>query len=706
MEVKRDILWRVYLGYIAVVIVFLVILGKAFYIQQVQGKYWRSMSDSLHEKIVEVDAERGTIYSEDGQMLSTSIPQFDIYIDFGADGLREKSGKRFRENVDSLSYSLAALFKDRSEAEYKKILKDGYRDKNRYFSLKKKISFREYQALRKFPLVREGKNKSGFIADTRSIRLNPYQMLAFRTIGLDRDSFKVGLEMTYDSVLRGIKGKRLVRYIGGGVSVPVDEDNYQVESENGKDIVTTIDVHMQDIAENALMKMMVGNEAEHGCAIVMEVKTGKIKAIANLGRRSDGSYWEDFNYALTPTEPGSTFKLATMLAALEDKKVSLNQIVNLEGGTWKVGGETVYDSEQHGLHEATVKKAFEMSSNVGMAKIVSAYYSSSPSLFIQHLKKLSLDTLTGVDLAGERRPVIYKPGSKYWSATTLPWMAFGYNLLVTPLHTAMMYNAVANNGVMLKPYLVTTIREDGKDVKDFQPVVLHEKICSDATLKQLIECLRGVCTEGTARSLMKNTPYAVAAKTGTALVANGSRGYLDRIYQSSFAGFFPADNPQYTCVVVIKNKPMAKKVYGADVAGPVFKEIADRLYTMYVKQSNATQNNPMRIDSSAYSFIGMRSEVQNVFASLKMPFADSARSGGDMVRLYNRSQTDAPIVTSYAVSGRQMPQLSGMGLKDAVYVCENLGLKVNVKGKGKVSGQSIIPGQAIAKGQLINIQLN
>lgn len=705
MEVKRDILWRVYLSYIAVVVVCLLIFARAFYIQQFEGNYWRSMSDSLHQKIEETDADRGTIYSEDGQMLSTSIPQFDVYIDFAADGLREKSGKRFRENVDSLSYCLANLFKDKTKAEYKSLLQQGYREKDRYFLLRKKTSFDEYQELKKFPLVRQGRNKSGFIAEVKSIRLNPYQLLAYRTIGLDRENAqKVGLEQTYDTLLKGTTGRRLVRYIAGGVSVPVDND-FEVEPENGRDIITTLDVHIQEITENALMKMMVENEAEHGCAIVMEVKTGKVKAIANLGKRTDGSYWEDFNYALTPTEPGSTFKLATMLSLLEDKKVSLNTMVNLNAGVWQVAGRTVYDAESHGLYDVTTKHAFEESSNVGMAKLAVNAYSSTPSMFVNHLRKLGLDSVTGIDLTGERTPVIYKPGSKYWSNTTLPWMAFGYNLAITPMHTAMLYNAVANGGKMLRPYLLSGIKQDGVIVKENSSFVKREKICSDATLQQLIECLKGVCTEGTAKTLFKDAPYKVAGKTGTALVADGSRGYDDHIYQSSFAGFFPADNPQYTCVVVIKNKPFAAKFYGAAVAGPVFREIADRLYTMFVRQNNETQYATLtRNDSVSYQYAGMYKEMKSLIAMLGINHKDSASDNATIGKI--NKEAGYTVMNGYHVNEKQMPPLAGLGLKDAVYVCENLGLKVNAKGKGKVLSQSIAAGQQVNKGQVVSIQLN
>lgn len=702
MDVKRDILWRVYLSYILVVLACVAIFGKAIYIQQVQGTHWRSMSDSLHQKLDEIEAERGTIYSEDGQMLSTSIPQFDIYIDFRVDALREKNGQRFRENLDSLSESLANLFKDMSAGEYKALLQEGYRNEEGYFPLKKKISFREYEALRRFPLFKLGRYKSGMIANEKTIRLNPYQMLAFRTIGLARDSNKVGLEMTYDSILKGRNGKQFVRKIAGGVSVPVD-DTYEIEPETGKDIVSTIDVFIQDITENALMKMMIKNEAQNGCAIVMEVKTGKIKAIANLGKRNDGTYWEDFNYAISPTEPGSTFKLATMLALLEDKKVSLNQMITLEHGAWKIAGQTVYDSEVHKENDVTVQHAFELSSNVAMAKMAAIHYSDNPNQFIKHLKKMRMDTVSGVDLRGERKPVIYKPGGRFWGPTTLPWMAFGYNLSVSPLQTTVLYNAIANNGRMMKPYLVSAVKEEGILLKQFEPVVTDEAVCSQQTLQQLKACLEGVCTAGTATALFKNAAYKVAGKTGTALVADGNRGYADKIYQSSFAGYFPAENPQYTCVVIIKNKAHAPVYYGAAVAGPVFKEIADRLYSTYIRQTN-TASVEKKKDSSVFSFAGNKRDIAFVNSKLRLPFIDSTTRLDEWTEMKGK---DAVVTLNRKTVGKNtMPELKGMGLKDVVYLCENMGLKVNARGKGKVAEQSIPPGQMVVKGQLINVALD
>lgn len=703
MEIKKDILWRVYLCFILIAVVCAFVIGKAFYIQQVQGAYWRSMSDSMHTRIEEVNAERGTIYSEDGQMLSTSIPQFDIYIDFKADGLIANNGKLFKDNLDSLSLCLANLFKDKSAKQYKDILNKGYKSKARYFILKKKVSFDQYQQLKTFPLVRLGKNKSGFIADVQSIRLNPYQLLAFRTIGLERQNAqKVGLEQTYDTLLKGTTGRRVVRYISGGVAVPVNEE-YDIEPRNGKDIVTTLDSRIQEVAENALMKMMVQNEAEHGCAIIMEVKTGKIKAIANLGRQKDGSYWEDFNYAMSPAEPGSTFKLATMLSVLEDKKFNLNSIINLEGGTWQVNRRTVYDSEKHGQTNVTVKRAFELSSNVGMAKMAYASYASNPSRFVQHLKALHLDSLTGIDLYGERAPFVDHPGSKYWSATTLPWMAFGYNVLVSPLHTCMLYNAVANDGVMMRPYLLSSVRQEGNIVQQKLPHPIAT-ICDSITLKQLQECLVGVCKDSgaTAFRLFKGATYPVAGKTGTALVANGKYGYADHIYQSSFAGYFPADNPQYTCVVVIKNKPHAPIFYGALVAGPVFREIADRLVTLNTPQHDLLYAGVKNSDSSYYSYAGYDADIRAVLSAIDIAYKDSAKTS--MAKMYK--QQHKTVLTNLPVNSRSMPALSGLGLKDALYICENAGLIVKVNGSGKVKGQSIAEGSPIAKGQLIKLDLN
>jgi cell division protein FtsI (penicillin-binding protein 3) len=682
----------------------ILILSKAFYIQQVQGKYWRSLSDSLHQKIVEIPAARGTIYSEDGQMLSTNIPQFDIYIDFRVTPLHEKNGFLFRNNIDSLSLSLAALFKDKSAEKYKDELTNAFNISEGNYELRKKISYREYLALAKFPLFKLGRYKSGLIAQEKNIRLNPYENIGYRTIGLARDENKVGLEKSYDTVLNGRNGRQLVRAIAGGVTVPVEEGLFEIEPETGKDIVSTLDVFIQEITENALKKMMIQNEATTGVAMVMEVKTGKIKAIANLGKVGEGVYVEDLNYAITPTEPGSTFKLVTLLSALEDGNVTLNSRLNLEGGVWKVAGQTVFDSEKHGKFDASVLEAFEESSNVGMAKIAMTHYSNKVDVFFKHLSKLRLDSTSGIDLVGERQPRLVKPGSRLWGPTTLPWMAFGYNIEISPIQTLNLYNSIANNGVMMRPYLVNAIQEEGKKIKTFSPTIYNAQLCKPSTIRDLRIALEGVCINGTGKNLFKNSLYKVAGKTGTAKVANGNKGYGEGIFQSSFAGYFPADNPQYTCVVIIKNRPHAPIFYGASVAGPVFKEISDRLYSTYIQNKiGVTPISPIK-DSQLFNYSISKMSLQTIAKQLSIQYQDSSLSSNDWIQLQGKGKTLK--AAQQVISDSSMPNMTGMKLQDALWLCEKKGLLVKCVGKGKVVKQSIAQGEYIAKGQQILIELN
>ena len=706
MDVKKDILWRVYLCFLGIILLGFIVLGRAFYIQQIQGKYWVSMSDSLHRKYIPITAERGSIYSEDGNMLSTSIPVFDVYIDFGAEGLQENNGKRFYNNLDSLSISLAKLFADATPGIYKSQLQLAYENEDRYYPLKKKITFEQYKALRDFPLVKQGRNKSGFIIYPRDNRVNPYVLLANRTIGLSRGdtSKNVGLERTYDSILKGQTGQRLMRYMAG-VYVPVD--GAEIEPENGKDIITTIDTYMQDVAENALMKMMIGNNSIHGTCMVMETKTGKLKAVANLGKRPDGNYLEDYNYGVgKKTEPGSIFKLATLLSLLEDKYVDTNTIVDCEGGRKYFSGLKITDSHL-GTGNVTVKEAFAMSSNVAFAKLAEEYYQEQPLKFWEHLHHLRLDTMTGIDLVGQAKPLIKKPGSKYWTKTTLPFMAHGYEELVTPLHMLMVYNAVANNGRMMKPYLVNSVRELGVEVKSYKPQVLVEKICSDETLLKLKDCLREVVESehGTAKSL-KTTLYSFAGKTGTAVSANDNHGYnkANKIYQSAFIGFFPFDQPRYTIAVVIQNSNESKLAYGGVVSGPVFRDVADRIYAASVLNQPMYQFSGLT-DSMNYKFLGLKSDLNSILTTMKMPWFDSANGGyWRSLDIMNNKGTMTMKPDTLPVT--VVPDATGLGLKDAVFLLENKGLRVVSSGRGKVIFQSILEGSVFNKGQVIKITLN
>jgi cell division protein FtsI (penicillin-binding protein 3) len=722
MDIKKDILWRVYLCFLGMILLGVIVFGRAFYIQRIEGAHWKEMGQSLHLKYLPIEAERGTIYSEDGNMLSTSVPIFDVFIDFAAEGLREKNGERFKKNIDSLSICLANLFKDKNTVAYKKQMQQAYKEKDRYYILKKRISFSEYKELRNFPLVRQGRNKSGFIFDPRDKRINPYVLLANRTIGLSReDSTKnVGLERSYDSLLKGSSGQRLMRYIAGAY-VPVE--GAELEPEHGKDIITTLDTYMQDVAENALLKMLINNNSLHGTAIVMETATGKIKAIANLGQRKypDGTaikdaagnsiYDEDLNYGIgKATEPGSIFKLATLISLLEDKYVTIKSMVDCEGGVKNFYGLRIKDSHL-GAGSISVKQAFYTSSNVAFAKLVDQYYHTQPMKYIDHLQRFRLNVSTGIDIdAASAKTTIKKPTNRSWNAnTTLPFMAHGYEELVTPLHMLMLYNAVANNGKMMKPYLVNAVREFGMDVKTMQPQVVEEKICSEETLVQLRECLRAVVdsAHGSGNKILGKNSYGIAGKTGTAVTALNNKGYNkgNKIYQASFIGYFPADAPKYSIAVVIQNSNESKLVYGADVSGTVFKEISDKIYGRFLsgKQMIATNTS----DSSLYNFYGAKNELSAVFNFLKIPYTDSATKGllRQASMKNNFTSLNTPLYSS-ASSGSVTPNVAGMGLKDAVYLLENKGLKVSTSGRGRVINQSLIAGTNFKKGQNISLVLN
>lgn len=709
MEVKRDILWRVYLSFLGIAVISFFILSKAFYIQRFQGNYWKSMSDSLHQRIEALDAERGTIYSEDGQMLSTSIPTFDIYMDMVADGLREKDGKRFKENVDSLSIALANYFGDRSASEYRRDLQAAYKKNDRYFLLRKKLSFEDYKAFREFPLARLGRNKSGVIVEVNSKRLTPFQLLANRTVGLSRDyvasngkmkKMNVGLEKSYDSFLTGQKGQRLVRYIAGGVAVPVE--GYQVEPENGKDVVTTIDVNMQDITESALMKMMLQSEAQYGTAIVMETKTGKIKAIANLGRQKDGNYWEDDNYALRVTEPGSTIKLLTLLSVLEKGTSSLNDLVEVgSAGQMMVGPRMVNDAERAPKPVLTVEECFAHSSNVGMSKVAYKAFANNPKELKEYIHRFHLDVPATIDLKDVPKPRLAPLENRNGGLMNMITMSFGYAIQVSPLNTLTLYNAIANDGKMMKPYLVNSIRVDGKDIEEFHPFVLAEKICKPDVIEAAKESMKAVVEIGTGKPAFKDMPFAVAGKTGTAHVADGNIKYYDGVYQATFVGYFPAERPQYTCIVVIRTKPHAFLHYGGTVAAPVFREIATKIYAMYVDKQGAPNYATVK-DSSNYFYAGNANDIKNVYSKLDVKYRDSAaKTNWTHVYALNAE----PVLTETNVRDKIMPNVKGMGLKDALFLLENMGIKVMTKGKGKIINQSIPAGTPLMKGFTVVVEL-
>lgn len=701
MEIRRDILWRVYLGFLSIVVLSFIILGRAFYIQRAEGHYWRSMSDSIHRRFVNLDAERGTLYSSDRQMLSTSLPRFDIYMDFMAEGLRANGGKLFYENLDAFCTALAGYFRDKPAAAYKKELQTAFNNKLRYYPLKKKLSFEQYKQFREFPLVKLGRNKSGVITEVKTFRKNPYDMMARRTIGLYRDNAQmVGLERTYDPVLKGTAGKRLVRLSTGGVALPVE--GYEIEPENGQDVITNIDITIQDIVHTALLKMMQKNDATYGTCIVMETKTGKIRAMANLGRQPDGRYDEDYNYAMLTTEPGSTFKLATLLSVLSEGKIALTDSVAIgSGGKDFVGVRNVSDAERSPKPVLSVKECFSHSSNIGMSKIAYRTFASQPEKYLEYLRRFRLDTVTGIDLVGEDKPRIPRIRKNNEGLHAMVTMSFGYAVAVSPLQTLNLYNAIANNGVMMKPYLVSSLENNGVVTEQFYPQVLEQDFCRPEVIQAARQCMEAVTTEGTARKIFKDLPFKVAGKTGTAHVADGKIKYHHGVYQASFAGYFPADDPQFSCIVVIRTKPHAALHYGGQLAAPVFKEIATRLYAMYIDK-RTIHDVAAGPASGTASYVGQAADMKNIFTRLNMPFTDSARLN-EWTLIKNAD--NRYVMNAFAVLPQSMPDLKGMGLKDAIHLLESRGVRVQVKGKGKVTAQSVAPGSPIQQGMWVLVEL-
>lgn len=662
-------------------------------IQIEEGPRLRALGRDINTRVTPLSAERGNIYAEDGRLLCSTIPRFDIHIDFSV-----IDEKLLSDSLASLAQGISEILGDRSPAYYRRALQRGKQENRQYFLLKKSVAYHEYQALRELPIFRLGRYRGGFIHELKPRRINPYGKLAYRTIGLWRENRPtIGIEAAYDSILQGEAGRRLEQKMTGGVWVPLN--GMQVDSENGKDLVTTLDMRIQDVAEFAMESVLKKYDAQYGTCIVMEVETGKIRALVNLGRQKDGRYWEDFNYALVPTEPGSTFKLMTLYSLLKDRYVHIHDRMDAEGGAIAFGRRVMRDSHL-GLRETTIKNAFAQSSNAAMAKLIHQHYYKNPEEFIENLRALRLDRPTGIDLPGERKPLIKSPKDPTWSSTTLPWMATGYEVLISPLQTCMVYNAVANGGRMMKPYLISAIREYGKDMERFYPEVLVPAIGDSSLVAQLQECVREVAKTGTAKHI-QGPYYPIAGKTGTAQVADKGIKYSDRVYQGSFVGYFPADRPQYTIAIAIRTRPNSSAYYGGTVAAPVFQMIADKIFSSQSGSWNAPldtmrEKAGLRLAAQAGS-AAMLSEVLTRYGIGEIPAEGWIEIKEDTLRPYK--------VVPRVMPTHAMPDVRGMGLRDAVYVLEQRGLRVQRKGNGRVQIQSIEPGTPVERGQSVSLTL-
>lgn len=694
---KREILLRAYLGFLMVCLLGIAIISRAFYIQTAEGKYYRSLADSLTIYPKKLMAERGNIYSSDGRLLATTLPTFDIRIDFKT---TYNHTRLFNEHIDSVSLLLSQMFGDKSAKQYKAVMMRERRKNSRYYLLKRNVSYNQLTEMKQWPLFREGAYKSGMLSVQNDKRLMPFGLLAQRTIGFtNKDGRLVGLEGKFDESLRGTQGQVMVQKISGGVTIPI-ESKEEIAPQPGHDVYTTIDVELQDVAEDALLGALRHHGAEHGCVVLMEVKTGRIKAIANLGVSKDSTYTENYNYAAGEvTYPGSTFKLATAAALIEDGIVAGNTKVFVGEGRLVIDaktGKAIVDHDKPETPELTVKRAIEVSSNVAVASLANTYYNSARQKFYNHLVDFGFTRPIDIELPGTAMPILAEP--KKWSGVSAAYLAHGYELLITPLHVLTFYNAIANNGTMVKPYLVEKVREYNTTIDSTVTTVLNERICSEKTIKQLQEILVGVVENGTATNL-KTDYLHVAGKTGTAVIAKTKTGENigRKIYQASFCGYFPAETPEYSMIVVI-NSPSQNGYYGNVVAGSIFKEVADKVYSLSLDMhpavnKQAAENKIPRIAKASAK------DLKSIYGFLQTPVNEvstewaMATTNGSRISL-NETELDTDVV----------PDVTGMSMKDALYILENLGLKVSVSGNGNVVRQSIT-GIKITKGLSIAIEL-
>lgn len=702
MSVKKEILVRVAMVYLVFVLLGIAIIVKIIYLQFVEGSKWREMAQTITYKDITIEPNRGDICALDGRVLATSVPYFEIRMDLKAAGL---TNEIFYEKIDSLALCLSKFFGDKSSKAYRSEIVNARKSgrNRRFYPIgDREIDYVELQKIKKFPLFRLGLNKGGFIPVQVNRRILPHQTLAARTIGNVNDGgVAVGIEGAFNSYLKGKTGISLQQRVPGNTWVEVNSVN-QVDPEDGDDVITTLDVNLQDLAENALHKQLEKHGAGWGTVIVMEVKTGDVKAIANLKRDEDGVYSEAYNYAIGESaEPGSTFKIASLIALLEDGYIKLDDEVNTGKGKMKIYDRVLTDSDDKGHGKITVKQVFELSSNIGVATLVMKYYRGKEESFIDRLYSMKLNQPLGLEIQGEVAPYIKYPKEKYWSGLSLPMMSIGYEVKITPLQMLTFYNAIANDGKMVKPHLIKALIKHGQPVQTFGDEVICSSICSSSTLRKVREVLEGVVEEGTAKNL-KNPRYKIAGKTGTAQIAKGKRGYKSGglSYQASFVGYFPADDPKYSCIVVV-NSPSKSVYYGNIVAGPIFKEISDKVFATS-KEWFPEVNSDAILADMPKSKSGYKEHIEEVLDELDIPVKDKSNES----KWVSTIQTDEDVeLNSKTVIKNLVPDVTGMCIKDALFLLENVGLKVSVKGKGSVRKQSITPGSRAERGQTISLEM-
>ena len=701
MNTKSNILYRTYFVFGILLIVSLLIVWKIVDTQYFDGAYWKKVGDNFTLAQRKIIAERGNIYTYDGRMLATTIPTFNLFMDTKAEGLLDTV---WNQKIDSLAQALAAKLTVKTATEWKLALNDARESGKRFFPIARKVSFLDFKLIKSFPIFNLSKNQSGLIVEQENTRKMPFGFLAQRTIGYIRDSgkLKVGIEGRFNEELTGENKEIVMQKVAGGIYMPLEEQS-EFGAKPGLDIYTTLDVNLQDLAESSLEKTLKKFQAKHGSVILMNIKTGEIKAIANLGKfqvkgDSEIQYVENYNYAIgEPNEPGSVIKLASVMALLEDGFCDENYKIDLSKGRYKY-----YNAEMIDAHPkdatVTLSEAFKMSSNVGISKPIFKFYSSDKDKFYAKLEQFNLTKPIGIEIVGEVPPQIKKP--KEWSGVSLPWMSIGYEMKLTPLQILTFYAAVANNGKMMKPFLVKEIRDNSNIIETFRPEIINDRIAKKETIIAVKKMLEKVVDSGTASNI--KSYYSIAGKTGTNLLTSNKIGYKEKFYQSSFVGYFPAENPLYACIVVVNSPNNAIGFYGNVVAAPVFKDIADRIYATDIKiHKELLQKNPIT-SLGLKTFKGFKEDIVSIGKKLgwNTILGDSSPEWGTAVV----SKKNIVLKPSFSTA-KLMPNLKDMSVKDAVYILENMGAKVTIQGKGKITDQSIKPGERIFKGSYVKIYL-
>ena len=706
---KTSSLLRTFLMYFAALLVGVVIIVKAVLVQTKEGDELRKLAEQVETRFDTLQASRGDILADNGSLLATDVPIFEVGID-----PQVIDDSIFNADIDQLSQQLAKMFPKRNAERWKKGLIDARNAGRRYFLVDLNVTLQQYREMETFAILNQGNLKGGLSkSQPKFKRIHPYGSLALRTIGYINDSIVVGLESAYDSLLRGTDGHRKKRHLHHGVWIPVDDEN-NIEAVNGDDIVTTIDIGIQDIAERALRHALVENKAEQGCAIVMEVPTGHVKAITNLQRDKQTDRCQElFNFAIgNGIEPGSTFKLASMLVLLENfPDLNINSHINIGGGPLVFSGKKM--SDDHTIHadgRVTIREVFEQSSNKGTAKLITDYFGAHPERYVNGLYNLGLNVPLGTGIAGEARPYIKHPilDKVHWSKTSLPWMSIGYELRLPPLQILTLYNAVANEGKMMKPMFVKEIRKEGVPIEKIEPVVIKEHIASQKTIDSIQSMMEGVVLRGTAK-MLRGTEYGIAGKTGTAQLYNvekkaykwvNAEGRVERDYNVTFVGYFPAEKPVYSCIVVI-SKAKGRFYSAGKVAAPAFKEISDRVYATKIKgmiEEDAPEKT--RIDST----IRYKTETSPYLAAAGLSYSDRSL-GSEWVTTAYSKEDGQYLVEPVQFDSVRVPDVKGMNITDAVYLLENRGWNIAFDGKGKVTQQSVKPGDTLLPGGLITLTL-